>query len=137
MALGEFFQNTKGEMPSFIDSMEDYPHLKMIRLKGNLDKTTIGEMRYFRDKAKKHHELLNKNILLDFRNVEHVDSAAIAELLQILKELKQKNYKLALMYVSPTLKSMLQILNLDEVLEVFDTEKKAFTAILSWSKEWK
>ena len=134
--LGDFFYNTKGEMPSFIESVDEYPHLKIVKLKGWLDHTTVPEVQFYLKKAKKNRGVLNKNVLLDLKNVASVDTAAIAGLLQVLSELKQKNYKLGLMNVPETMRDHLKILKLDEIFLVFESENKAFREILAWSEGW-
>ena len=134
--FGKFFQHSKDKTPSFIESVENYTHLKIVRLKGYLDNSTVSEVQNFLQKAKKNEMLLNKSVLLDLKNVAQVDSAAVAGLVKVLDELKQKNFKLGLMNIPDSLKGMLQIMRLENIFLVFESEKKAFNEILAWSEEW-
>ena len=134
--LAEFFHNRDGRMPSFIDSVEDYPHLKIVRLKSHLDMSSIGEMNYFLKKAGKKGKVLNKSVLLDLRKVDHVDTSAVATLLEIFTDLKQKKYRLGIMNAPKALKEMFGILRLGDTFPVFESEKKAFQEILAWSEDW-
>ena len=34
-------------MPAFVESVDDYPHLKIIKLKGRLDISTIQDVQLF------------------------------------------------------------------------------------------
>ena len=132
-----FFQNDDEGAPPFVEGVDDYPHLKIIRLKGCLDISTIRDVQRFLQNTKKKESRVNKSILLDLKYVAEVDSAAVAGLIDVLSKLKQKNFKLGLMNVPDHLKSMLQILKLENVFVIFESEKKAFSEILTWSEEWK
>ena len=131
-----FFWSKKPKIPSFVEIVEDYPHLKIVRLKGYLDVSTVSEVQYFLQAAKKTRSFLNKSVLLDLKNVARVDSAVIAGLVKVLSELKQKNFKLGLMNVPDGFKGILEILKLENVFLIFESEKIAFSEILAWSEEW-
>ena len=131
-----FFQNNKEKIPSCVESIDDYPHLKIVKLKGCLDIATIPDVQSFLQKTKKKESRINKSVLLDFKYVTEVDSAAVAGFVEVLSKLKQKNFKLGLMNVPENLRNMLQILKLENVFVIFESEKKAFNEILAWSKEW-
>ena len=132
-----FFGNSNERMPSFVESVDDYPHLKIVKLKGRLDISTIQGVQSFLQSAKKRESRVNKSILLDLTHVADVDSAAIAGFIEVLSKLKQKNFKLGLMNIPDSLRSMLQILRLENMFVIFESEKKAFSEILAWSEEWK
>ena len=134
--FGNFFWKSKHTAPSFVESIEDYTHLKIIRLKGYLDASTVREVQDFLQKTKKNPAVLNKSVLLDLKNVAQVDSAVVAGLVTVLMQLKQKNFKLGLMNVPDALQGMLEVMKLENIFLVFESEKKAFSEILAWSKEW-
>jgi anti-anti-sigma factor len=123
-------------LPSFVENIEDFPHLKIIKLKGYLDVGTVSEVQHFLQAAKKSKDFLNKSVLLDLRNVARVDSAVVAGLVKVLSALKQKNFKLGLMNVPDGFKGILEILRLQNVFLVFQSEKIAFSEILAWSEDW-
>ena len=131
-----FFKNDDEMMPYFVESMDDYPHLKIVKLKGCLDISTIQDVQAFLQHTKKKESRINKSVLLDLKQVAEVDSAAVAGFVEVLSKLKQKNFKLGLMNVPDNLRSMLQILKLENVFVIFESEKKAFSQILAWSEEW-
>ena len=131
-----FFKNDNEMMPYFVESMDDYPHLKIVKLKGRLDISTIQDVQSFLQRTKKKENRINKSVLLDLKQVAEVDSAAVAGFVEVLSKLKQKNFKLGLMNVPDNLRSMLQILKLESVFVIFESEKKAFNQILAWSEEW-
>lgn len=123
-------------MPAFVESVDDYPHLKIIKLKGRLDISTIQDVQLFLQNTKKNDSRINKSVLLDLKNVVDVDSAGVAGFIKVLSKLKQKNFKLGLMNIPENLSKMLQILKLENVFIIFESEKKAFNEILAWSREW-
>ena len=125
------------KVPSFLESLDDYPHLKIVKLKGRLDISMIKDIQSFLQDTKKKEGRINKSILLDLTYVAEVDTAVIAGFIKVLSKLKEKNFKLGLMNIPNSLRSMLQILKLENVFAVFESEKKAFREILAWSEEWK
>ena len=135
--LAQFFFNEEKKWPAFIDSVEDFPHLRIVRLRGNLDAKSMGDIQSFMKKAKKKAGLFNKSVILDLRKVEHVDTAGVAHLLKVFNDLKQKKYRLGIMNVPENLRNMIGILKLDDIFLTFDSEKKALKEILAWSQDWK
>ncbi len=131
-----FFNSGKDDLPSFVESMDEYPHLKIVKLKGRLDISTIQEVQAFLQDTKKKDSKVNKSVLLDLKRVEEVDSAAVAGFVKVLSKLKQKNFKLGLMNIPESLRSMLQILKLENIFVILDSQKQAFSEILAWSEEW-
>ena len=135
--LADFFLNNDGKLPSFIESVDDFPHLKIVRLRGNIDSDALGDIQFFIKKINKKSEILNKSVLLDLRKVEQIDTAAIAQLLQLFKDLKEKKYRLGIMNAPEMLRHMMGILKLDDIFLTFESQKKAFSEILAWSEDWK
>ena len=133
----KFFQSSKPQIPSFVESVDDYPHLKIIGLKGYLDASIVSEVQNFLQVAKKTKSFLNKSVLLDLKNVACVDSAVVAGLVEVLSALKQKHFKLGLLNIPDNMKGMLQIMKMENIFLVFESERRAFSEILAWSQEWK
>lgn len=126
----------KDALPPFIDKIQDFPHVKMVHLKGVLDSAASVEMKRFFDRAKKVSGELDKSVILDFRKVERVETPAIAELLKMLVQLNKKKYRFGLLNVSDSVAGMLQILKLDKVFHIFPSKSEAFRQIIDWSREW-
>ena len=132
-----FKKPQKSEPPSFVENVDNFTHLKIVKLKGYLDSSSVPEFQRFLQTASKSGEFLNKSVLLDFKNVAHVDSAVVAGLVKVLSQMKQKNFKFGLMNVPDSLKGMLEIMRLENIFLVFESEKKALREILAWSEDWK
>lgn len=120
------FNNKKKDkvILSFRDKIEEYDNLMIFRLKGSIDMTTVPEIEKVWDDRMKS-GLLNKNILVDFKNVKHVDSSTIAGLVKVLFDIKHEKRKLVLVNISNELRDMLAISELDNVFSIYDSEEKA------------
>jgi len=62
----------------------------------------------------------SNNIIVDFTNVNYIDSSILNELLTALDKSQQKNKQFALTGLSSKIKDILKITKLDEVFEVVD-----------------
>ena len=133
--LSKLFENN-GDLPSFIDTVDDFPHLKIVRLKGNLDASSVSEFQRYLRKVGGAKKVLNKSVVLDLKDVGRLDSAAIAELLNVFASLKAAKHRLGLMNVPECLSDMVEILKLRGIFLIFESEKRAFQKILEWAEEW-
>lgn len=124
------------KLPSFIEKIEDFPHLRIVRLCGEIDLRVIPEVQsYF--KAQKFVDLvLSKSVVLDLRKVTQLDTSAIAGLVSLLSGLKKRNFRLAVMNAPDSMKDQLEMLKLDKLVAVFDSRKGTFSEILKWSEDW-
>lgn len=123
-------------LPSFIERIDDFPHVKILYLKGTLDNAASVEMDHFFKKAQKSPAHLDKNVLLDFRKVAHVESGAIAQLIKALTLLKKKGHHFGLLNASDKLRDTLEIMKLDKAFRVFDSKSEALAEVMKWSEEW-
>lgn len=139
MLNGLFSKNNHGKdpTPSFIEKVEDYPHLRIVHLTGDIDNRAMEQAQAFLKDPGRIRSILNKSVVLDLRKVKRVDTAAIAGLIKVLSQLKQKNFRLAIMNAPDTLRDQLEILKLDRIVSVFDSGRQTFNEILAWSEEWK
>jgi anti-anti-sigma factor len=128
--LGEFFKINKKTLPLFIDGFENYDRLHIVRLKGPIDISTVPDIEHLLLRVKKKSDLLDKNILVDFKNVTHVDSATVAMLIDALSKLKHHQHKLVLVNLTPELKVKLDILKLDKLFMVCKCEGNAYAKLI-------
>ncbi len=124
------------ETPAFVRGIDDLKHLKMIRLQGRLDNATIPSLTEFFERERSAHGTLDKDIVLDFRKVEFVETAAVAQLLKISATLKEKRHHLGLLHVPDMMQDMLKILKVDHAFVIFHSQREAFDSVLRWSDEW-
>ena len=119
------FAEQGGVAPLSIASLEDYPTIRIVRLRGPIDQTTVSELERFRKWVAKHKGFKHKNVLLDFRNVTHVDTAAVAEIIQHVSELKTAHFKLGAINLNEAVRSMFQVLKVDKLVIFFTNESEA------------
>lgn len=65
------------------------------------------------------------NILLDFRTVTFMSSAALGTVIRVHKRCKQTGKKLKLCCIAPDIREVFAITTLDRVLEIYDTAEQA------------
>jgi anti-sigma B factor antagonist len=109
----------------FIDRFEEIGNVRILRFKGPIDRTTLPEILKIKKVLERHGDLNKNNVIIDFKKITHVDSAAIAALLIELAELKQHDKKLGLVNVTEELKIMLDIFKAGKLFMIFDSEEEA------------
>ena len=115
-------------LPLSISAVEDYPTIRIVRLRGPIDQSTVSELERFRKWVEHHRGFKQKHILLDFKNVTHTDTAAVAEIIQTVSELKTAHFRLGAIHLNDGLRGMFQVLKVEKWIEVFDNESEALEA---------
>lgn len=119
------FFDKDGSPPLSIAAVEDYPSIRIVRLRGSIDQSTVAEIERFRKWVAKHKGFKHKHVLLDFRSVTHVDTSAVAEILQEVAELKTAHFRLGAINLNEDVKSMFQVLKAEKLVVVFKNESEA------------
>jgi len=128
--LRDFFKGEgKEEPPDFIEKIEEFENVDIVRLKGPIDMFTIPDIDDLRKKAIREKFFLKKDILLDFKSVTHVDGATCAMLVSVVSELKHEKRRLALINVSSGLKNMMDISMIEHMFTIYETEKEALAQL--------
>lgn len=98
----------------------------VLRLDGRLDAATVTKLE----------EVLNQHIgnkhykiLLDFRKVDYLSSAAMRLLLATTKKLKNAGGKLALAEMHDDVKEIVTMAGFDAILSIHEKEKEALDAL--------
>jgi ABC-type transporter Mla MlaB component len=113
------------DAPLSISSVEDYPTLRIIRLRGPIDQTTVSEIEKFRKWVGKHPGFKKKHTLLDFKNVTRMDTAAVAEIMQAVSELKGSHHRVGVIHLTEMYRDMLRVLRVDAWLVFYGNESEA------------
>ncbi|MCY2986892.1 MAG: STAS domain-containing protein [Planctomycetota bacterium] len=66
-------------------------------------------------------------LLLNFKNVEHLSSAALGMLINVQKAVQQKDGKLILSDLRPRIYAVFQITTLNKMFNIYDTVEHAVT----------
>ena len=113
----------------FIDTFEEVRNVRILRFKGTIDSKIVPEILKIKDQIEKQGDINKNNVIVDFKKVTNVDSAAIAVLLIRLSELKRHNKKLGLINVTEQLKILLDIFKTGELFIIFDSEEAALESL--------
>jgi len=129
MIFHKLLRKQNGGLPDEIDMLEDLGDIQIIRFKGILDKTTISEDSFWGEKFIEKNHLYSKDIIVDLKNVKHVDSAALALCLLRLQQFKKHGHKIALINVPEEFRRLAEIEKVSLDISIFDSEAKALAAL--------
>ena len=127
-SIGDIFKDQNGNIFAYIKEIKEINDLAIVRLRGTIDSYTIPIIRA--NLGSKLEKYLDKDILLDFKEVAHIDSATLASFIQLLNELKMYNRKLGIANAPLLLKSYLNITKLESVVQIYKSEKAALEDLL-------
>ena len=111
--------------PLSIAGVEDYPSIRIVRLRGSITEKTVAELERFRKWVEKRPGFHNKHVLLDFKEVTRVDTAAVAQIIREVSELKTGNLRLGAIHLSDTVRGMFQVLKVEKLIAMYDNESEA------------
>jgi anti-sigma B factor antagonist len=105
-------------------TIREQPGTAIVDITGDIDMGTSPGLR------KTLLECLKKmpRLLVNLGDVRYVDSSGIASLVEVLKEARDKNRKLILYGLNPTVRDALQLTRLTKIFSIFDTEDEALKA---------
>jgi len=118
-----------GSLPDEIDMVEDLGDIQIIRFKGVLDKTTIAQESFWGERYIEDHQLYSRDIIVDLKKVEHVDSAALALCLMRLSQFKKHGHKIALINVPEEFRRLAEIDKVSQEVMIYESEAKALAAL--------
>ncbi|MFH1878392.1 MAG: STAS domain-containing protein [Candidatus Omnitrophota bacterium] len=127
--LEKFFRKKLGCTPACIKEIHDVGNVHVVRLKGPIDMETIPEIKKLSREISEEAGLVDKNIMVNFGEVTHIDSATCAILVRAMARLKQEHHKLILVKVSKELRSVLAVSRLNDMFEIYETEEKGLEAL--------
>ena len=122
----------KDEIPPLsLAAVEDYPSIRIVRLRGPINQEAVSELERFRKWVAKHRGFRNKHVLIDFKNVTRVDTAAVAEIIQEASELKTAHFRLGAVNLSEAVRGMFQVLRVEKLISIYDNESAALADMTS------
>lgn len=119
------FSNKDEFAPLSIEALEDYPTIRIVRLRGSIDQKTVSDLEHFRKWVEKHKGFKHKHVLLDFKHVSHIDTSAVAQIIQTVSELKTAHFRLGAINLNDTVRSMFQVLKVEKLITFYDNESEA------------
>ena len=76
-------------------------------------------------------EIYDRNLLIDLRQADFVDSSGINWLLKSHKKFKEKGHQMVLHSIPPVVKNAIRVLRLDLLFAIADSEAEAIRLIQS------
>jgi anti-sigma B factor antagonist len=70
-----------------------------------------------------------RKLLLNFRNVEYMSSAALAKLITLNKKIKEVGGRLVLCDIEPQIMEVFEITKLDRIFSIYPGEQEALQAV--------
>ena len=120
-----FFPSKKYQKPPYLEKIDEFGKLQIVRLKGDMDQSMIPIVEKRIQDNRKNGDTIDHNILLDFKNVGRVDSSAIAFHLIHLKEYQAKTFMIAFINLSKEHLSLLEIFRQDHLFKIYQSEELA------------
>ena len=117
-----------GAKERYIEEVKVEDTYVVVRLRGAIDATTIPIVQ---ERHNDHVARLDKHIIIDFKNVEHVDCSTIASLINLFAELKAHNKKLVIINETDQLIGYTEILRLKPAICIFSKEEEAIAYLSS------
>ena len=96
----------------------------ILELSGEIDISTSPEVRKAFDRLIKDEE---KKVLLNFDQVDYVDSSGLATIVEMLQRLKRYGGFLRLSNLSEKVKGLFEITKLDRLFSIFPVEEEALS----------
>ena len=121
----ELFKKHNKEKPSYLERIDELQKVSIVRLKGRIDQTTIPLIDSRIKENRRAGSTIDKNVILDFFRVEHVDTATIAFHMFRLKEYQEKGFKAGFINMTAEMKVLLDMFKENETFMVFASEDEA------------
>lgn len=111
--------NKSEKLPPMVKAIEKYETFSVVKLTGDIDFNTMpsveGVMREHRG-----HGHFDQDIVLDFKDVTHIDTSTLAVLIYIINKMRQGQKKLSLIHCSNPVKEYIKIGKLESVIHIYD-----------------
>ena len=115
----------KREKPPYLERIDELEKVSIVRLKGRIDQAMIPVVESRIKENRRHGSKIDKNVLLDFAKVDHVDSATIAFQIIRLREYQAKGFKTGFINISNEMRALLDIFKENEEFKIFASEDEA------------
>ncbi|MDD5422203.1 MAG: STAS domain-containing protein [Candidatus Omnitrophota bacterium] len=110
------------KFPPMVKGIEKYENFSVVKLAGAFDFDTMPSIeRVIREH--KGHGHIDQDVVLDFKEVTHIDTSTLAVLIYIMNTLKQGQRKLCLINCGKLVKDYIKINRLQSVIHVYRSLK--------------
>lgn len=110
------------KFPPMVKGIEEHENFSVVKLAGGFDFETMPSIEKV-IREHKGHGHFNKDIVMDFKEVAHIDTSTLAVLIYIMNTLKQVHRKLCLINCNKLVRDYIKINRLQSVIHVYKTLK--------------
>lgn len=108
-------------------TLEHLPHVLLVVCEGQLDESTLGKLRIEVDKAMKQAKV--SHVLLDFQEVEFLNSKVIGYLASQYSTSKEEDKQLMIVNPKPQIHDLLTLVGLTTLMSHFTSLEEALESI--------
>jgi anti-anti-sigma factor len=123
LLLMRIFKPAHRHIECCIKEVKELENLVVLRLKGRVDYTTIPTIKANFDRIVP--DYIDKNILVDFKDVTRVDSVTLGMIILVLSQLKKRRRTLGIINATPLLENYLKVEKVDAFIRRYPTEEEA------------
>ncbi len=105
----------------------EHDGLRVVELEGEIDLARSPELRRVLDV---HAKSQTPALALDFRGVEFIDSSGLATIIEYCRKAHEFGGKYAIFGLRERVRTVFEIVRLNEILPLFDTVEQAHAALL-------
>ncbi|MFA6078285.1 MAG: STAS domain-containing protein [Candidatus Omnitrophota bacterium] len=120
--------NKEEKLPPIIKSIEQYENYSVVRLAGSYDFSTMPSIEGMMREHKGHGHF-DQDIILDFKEVTHIDTSTLAVLIYIINTLKERHQRLFLINCNKMIKDHVKIGKLEPLIHIYDNLKDALKVL--------
>ncbi|MBF0484137.1 MAG: STAS domain-containing protein [Candidatus Omnitrophica bacterium] len=107
----------------YVKEINEKNNLIIVRFKGDIDSQSIPCLQLTLEKEISNY--MQKNLLVDFKDVKRVDSATFAAIIFILDQLKKNNKKLGVININQLFIKYLEVDDLTDKIKIYPSEQEA------------
>lgn len=121
--LADIFRDCEGKLLPCINEIKRIDHVTIMRLQGSIDSSNIVHLSSnISDDMKRY---LDRDIILDFKDVGYVDTATLAYIIFLLDKLQKQHRKLGIINTTSLLENHFEIEKIDALVRVYKSEEEA------------
>ena len=129
LRIENILKGTDGKLFPHIKEIIESGEFIIIRLKGNIDSSTIPI--FDEDLDDIIEKYLDKHVILNFKEVKQVDTSTLAMLIELLDKLQKTERKLILANINQTeLDERIEISKVGALFTVYETEEEALKRLV-------
>ncbi|MDD5422602.1 MAG: STAS domain-containing protein [Candidatus Omnitrophica bacterium] len=115
-----------GNLSQTIKAIEKYDSFSVVQLVGAIDFNTIPPIEAI---MKAHEDDFDQDIVLDFKEVTHIDTSTLAVVVYVINKMKQKHRKLSLINCNKLVREYVKIGKLESLIHIYNTLEEATNAV--------